>query len=329
MKIITYGAKESEIPFMQQWEKETGHTLTIKTELLDATTVKEAQGYDAVNALQTTPYDAQVFDQLQAFGIHYLSIRNVGTDNIDFAAANKAGVKISNVPAYSPTAIAEFSLTLTLHLLRRLGNVESKLRADDYAGAATFMGRELGQQHVGVIGAGRIGQAAIKMFEGFGAEVVAYDPYPNPNATVKYVSLDELLQTSDVIDLHVPGIPANDHLIDAAAFAKMKDHAILVNTARGNLVDTKAMLAALRSGKLAGAGIDTYENEVADLLTLNKTGSFQDPLWDEMMAMDNVVLSPHIAYFTETAVHNMVYFSLQNLLDFLQTGKTDTEVTGN
>lgn len=328
MKIIVYGARIDEIPYLQQWAKNPDHTLAIHEELLDETTVAWAKGFDAVNALQTTPYSAAVFAKLHEFGIHFLAIRNVGTDNIDLAAAKANDVRISNVPAYSPTAIAEFAVTLSLQVLRRTGEVAAKLRADDYDGATKFIGRELGQQTVGVIGAGRIGRAAISIFEGFGAKVQAYDPYPvhNPDHPIDYVELDHLLATSDLIDLHIPGIPANDHIIDAAAFAKMKDNAVIVNTARGNLIDTEAMVAALRAGKLAGAGIDTYEHETKDLLTLNKEGRFHDPLWDELMGMPNVILTPHIAYYTETAVHNMVYYSLQNLIDFLTKGETDTEV---
>lgn len=328
VKIIAYGARIDEIPYMQQWAKETGNTLTIHEELLDASTVDWAKGYEGVNALQTTPYSAEVFAKLHEFGIHYLAVRNVGTDNIDLAAAAANDVKISNVPAYSPAAIAEFAVTLTLQVLRRVGEVAARLQADDYDGATKFIGRELGQQTVGVIGAGRIGRTAIRIFEGFGAKVQAYDPYPvtDQDHPIDYVGLDELLRTSDVIDLHIPGIPANTHIIDSAAIASMKPNAVLINTARGNLVDTEAMVAALREHRLAGAGIDTYEHETADLLTLSKEGRFHDPLWDELLAMPNVVLTPHIAYYTETAVHNMVYFSLQHLVDFLTTGTTSTEV---
>ncbi|MCI1987017.1 MAG: D-2-hydroxyacid dehydrogenase [Lactobacillus sp.] len=331
MKIMAFGARVDEIPYLQQWAADNAAELAIRTELLDAQTVALAAGYDGINCLQTTPYSAALFAEMGRLGIKFLTIRNVGTDNIDFAAATKAGVRIANTPAYSPNAIAEFAVTLTLHLLRQLGPVEAALQAGDYPKATTFIGRELAQQTVGVVGAGRIGRAAIKLFSGFGARVLAYDPHPVPDPTLActYVSLSELLQQSDVVDLHVPGVAANTHLIDAQALAQMKPDAVLINTARGNLIDTQALLTALRAGRLGGAGIDTFENESAALLALNQDGYFHDPLWDELAACENVILAPHIAYYTQTAVHNMVYYSLQALVEFLENGHTDTEVAAH
>ena len=266
------------------------------------------------------------FQKMADMGIKFLSIRNVGLDNIDLEGAAAAGVRVSNVPAYSPSAIAEFAVTLTMHLARNLGQVEQHLRDNDYNGAMHYMGREIGQSTVGVVGTGRIGREAIRIFRGFGAKVLCYDPYPVADSDYDYVSLDELLANSDIIDLHVPGLPQNTHMINADSFAKMKQGVIIVNTARGNLIDTKALLDNLRSGKVAGAGIDTFEFEEQDLLNLEKKGSFNDPVWDEMMQMPNVVLSPHIAYFTATAVRNMVEFSMENLMGFINDGQAKNEV---
>ncbi|WP_125706180.1 D-2-hydroxyacid dehydrogenase [Lacticaseibacillus daqingensis] len=328
MKIIVYGAHDDEIPYMTQWQATTGHTLEIHQELLDDTTIDWAAGFDGINVLQTTPYSQTMFAKMAALGIRFLTIRNVGTDNIDLAAAQAHGIRIANVPAYSPNAIAEFAVTATLHLLRRLGEVEAKLAASDYQAATAFLGRELAQQTVGVVGAGRIGRAAIKLFHGFGAKVLAYDPHPvqDDSLACEYVELDELFAQADVIDLHIPGIAANDHIIGAAELAKMKPNALLINTARGNLIDTQALLHALEHQQLGGAGIDTYERESANLLTLKETGRFEDPTWDRLRAMPNVVLTPHIAYLTETAVQNMVEFSLNYLIEFLTVGATETEV---
>ncbi len=327
MKIIAYGARVDEIAYLTQWGQTSGHELTIRTELLTEDTIHYAQGYDGINCLQTTPYSAAMFEKMGEYGIKYLTIRNVGTDNIDFEAAKKAGVRIANTPAYSPNAIAEFSVTMTLNLLRRLGEVEAALKADDYGKSTTFIGRELAQQTVGVIGAGRIGQAAIRLFNGFGAKVLAYDPHPvHTDLECEYVDLPTLYAQSDVIDLHIPGIAANDHIINAEAIAQMKPDTVIINTARGNLIDTQALLDALEAGKLGGAGIDTFENESSALVNFDQTGHFHDPLWDVLLQRDDVLLAPHIAYYTQTAVHNMVFYSLGYLIDFLTTGATETEV---
>ena len=163
MKIIAYGARVDEIQYFKQWAKETGNTLEYHTEFLDEHTVEWAKGFDGINSLQTTPYAAGVFEKMHEYGIKFLTIRNVGTDNIDMTAMKKYGIRLSNVPAYSPAAIAEFALTDTLYLLRNMGKVQAQLHAGDYEKASTFIGKELGQQTVGVMGTGHIGRVAIKL----------------------------------------------------------------------------------------------------------------------------------------------------------------------
>lgn len=327
MKLASFGTRVDEKPFLEAWAARTGNEMQIFTETLNEDTVKlAADGTQGITCLQTVPYSAELFQLMADRGIKFLSIRNVGLDNIDLDGARAAGVRVSNVPAYSPSAIAEFAVTMVMHLARNMSYVEQHLQNNDYNGAMHYMGIEIGHSTVGVVGTGRIGRAAIQIFKGFGAKVIAYDPYPAKDSDIEYVSLDELLAQSDVIDLHVPGLPANTHMIDAAAFTKMKDGVIIVNTARGNLIDTKALLDALKSGKVAGAGIDTFEYEQQDLLNLEKYGSFNDPIWDEMLKMPNVVLSPHIAYFTATAVRNMCEFSLNNLTGFINDGVAENEV---
>ncbi|WP_461224593.1 D-2-hydroxyacid dehydrogenase [Lacticaseibacillus suihuaensis] len=328
MKIITYGAHDDELTYMAQWQARTGHTLDIHKAPATVANLAWAAGYDGINLLQTTPVTRAMFERIAALGIRYVTIRNVGTDNIDLVAARELGVHLANVPAYSPNAIAEFAVTATLTLLRRLGESQAALNAGDYLQATKFIGRELAQQTVGVIGAGRIGREAIRLFAAFGAKVLAYDPHPVQDASLacRYVDLPALLAQSTVVDLHVPGIAANDHLIDAAALAAMPQGALLINTARGNLVDTQALIAALEAGHIGGAGIDTYENESANLLALHDQGRFEDAQWERLRALPNVLLTPHIAYHTETAVQNMVDFSLNYLVEFLTTGTTATEV---
>ena len=148
MKIIAYGARVDEIQYFKQWAKDTGNTLEYHTEFLDENTVEWAKGFDGINSLQTTPYAAGVFEKMHAYGIKFLTIRNVGTDNIDMTAMKQYGIRLSNVPAYSPAAIAEFALTDTLYLLRNMGKVQAQLQAGDYEKAGTFIGKELGQQTV-------------------------------------------------------------------------------------------------------------------------------------------------------------------------------------
>ncbi|WP_125702662.1 D-2-hydroxyacid dehydrogenase [Lacticaseibacillus daqingensis] len=327
MKVLAYGVRGDEQPYLDQWAQQTGDTLVTTSSYLSAATL--TQPADGISCFQTVPYAPSVFAQMQRLGIRYLALRNTGTDNVDFEAAVHYGIRVSNVPAYSPAAIAEFALLDMLYLLRQTGAVQAALHANDYAGAGTHIGRELGESTVGVIGTGRIGQALIRILNGFGAKVLAFDPHPPTDPSLVYtpVTFATLLQHSDIVSLHVPGIPANHHLIDAAALAQMKPGALLINTGRPNLLDTPAVLASLAKGRLGGVGIDTYENETSDLLALANRGHFNDPQWQALLALPNVILSPHIAYYTQTAVRNMVEQSLTNLQSFLAGVPCAAEIT--
>ncbi|WP_225046685.1 NAD(P)-dependent oxidoreductase [Lacticaseibacillus kribbianus] len=330
MRIAAFGVREAERPYFAHWAKATGDQLALHSELLTPTTVSLAAGAQAITCFQTVPYAPGVFAGMAALNLHYLALRNTGTDNVDFAAAKRHGVHVSNVPAYSPAAIAEFAIADMLYLLRHTGAVQADLHRGDYPAAALHLGRELNACTVGVVGTGRIGRALIRLLNGFGATVLTTDTHRQPIAGLRYtaVPLPELLAQSDIVTLHIPGTPENTHLIDTNALARMRRGALLINTGRPNLVDTRALIAALQSGHIGGAGIDTYENETADLLALDRRGHFNDPQWQALLAQPNVVLSPHIAYYTATAVQNMVETALTCLHDFVQTNESALEVAG-
>ncbi|WP_461225017.1 NAD(P)-dependent oxidoreductase [Lacticaseibacillus suihuaensis] len=331
MRIAAFGVRPSERPYFAKWAARTGDALDLYPELLTTETVGWAQGAQAVTCFQTVPYVPGVFAGLAAQGITTLALRNTGTDNVDFAAAAQHGVAITNVPAYSPAAIAEFAIADMLYLLRHTGRVQQDLQADRYQEATTHLGRELNSCTVGVVGTGRIGRKLIGLLNGFGANVLTHDTHDAqlPGLTHTPVPLSQLLAQSDIVSLHVPGTAANHHLIDAAALATMRPGAILINTGRPNLVDTKALVSALASGQLGGAGIDTYENETQDLLALSHRGHFRDPQWQALLAQPNVLLSPHIAYYTQTAVQSMVDTALDCLHELADRGTSALLVTGD
>ncbi|KRL15998.1 D-lactate dehydrogenase [Lentilactobacillus rapi DSM 19907 = JCM 15042] len=327
MKIIAYGIRADEKPFLDKWSEENPTVEVVSTaELLDENTVDQAKGADGVVTYQQKPYTASVLDKLGSFGIKYLSLRNVGVDNVDATAAKRNGIQVTNVPAYSPQAIAEFTVTQLMRLLRRTPTFDNKMANGDLRWAPDIA-EELNQMTVGVYATGRIGRAAIQIYKGFGAKVIAYDIYHNPQLEKEgiYVETpDELYAKADVISLHAPATKENEHMLNDEAFAKMKDGVYILNPARGILVDTDALIKALDSGKVAGAALDTYEDEVG--VFNNNFGSF-DKIPDErlknLMKRENVLVSPHIAFYTKRAVRNMVYYAMDANKSLIETGQSD------
>ncbi len=313
--------------FLDKWSEENPTVEVVSTaELLDENTVDQAKGADGVVTYQQKPYTASVLDKLGSFGIKYLSLRNVGVDNVDATAAKRNGIQVTNVPAYSPQAIAEFTVTQLMRLLRRTPTFDNKMANGDLRWAPDIA-EELNQMTVGVYATGRIGRAAIQIYKGFGAKVIAYDIYHNPQLEKEgiYVETpDELYAKADVISLHAPATKENEHMLNDEAFAKMKDGVYILNPARGILVDTDALIKALDSGKVAGAALDTYEDEVG--VFNNNFGSF-DKIPDErlknLMKRENVLVSPHIAFYTKRAVRNMVYYAMDANKSLIETGQSD------
>lgn len=329
LKIIAFSVREDEKGFLKEWAKENGIEVKIVQDLLTENTVDLAQGYDGVVVYQQKPYTSDVIDKLGSFGIKAMSLRNVGVDNIDAEAINRNGIKVTNVPAYSPDAIAELAVTQLMRLLRRTNTFDRKIAHGDLRWAPDIAD-ELDKLTVGVIATGRIGRAALKIYQGFGAKVIAYDIYHNPELEKQgiYVdTLDELYAQADVISLHSPATAENEHMLNGDAFGKMKDGVWIINPARGILVDTDALIRALDSRKVAGAALDVYEDEVG--IFNNDFGSF-DAIPDErlknLIKRENVLLTPHIAFYTKTAVKNMVQYSLTSNLNLIKQGTDIHEV---
>ncbi|GJM48368.1 D-2-hydroxyacid dehydrogenase [Weissella soli] len=330
MKIFAYGIRNDEIPYVEAWEQtnpeiEVGYT----QELLDPETAKLAAGADAAVVYQQLDYTRETLSALAAVGVTNLSLRNVGTDNIDFDAAREFNFNVSNVPVYSPNAIAEHAAIQVAALLSQAKVMENKIQSHDLRWEPTIR-REVRDQVVGVVGTGHIGRVFMNIMKGFGAKVIAYDVFRNPEleaAGVYVDTLEELLEQSDIISLHVPHIPGtNDHMIDADAIAHMKDDAVLVNVSRGALVDTDAVIAALDSGKLYGFVIDTYENEVGVFNADWRDTEFPDARLLNLINRENVYVTPHTAFYTTHAVREMVHQSFDAAVAFANGGEKEGNV---
>jgi D-lactate dehydrogenase len=317
MKFIAFGVRDDERPYFVEWQQENNIQVDLHQEMLDEKSLPATKSYSAVITLQTSSYPAGMFEFFKQNSIKALALRNVGVDNLNLAAAKKFKIPVTNVPAYSPNAIAEFSVTQLLQLLRKTTIFRQKIAAHDFRWAPDI-GEELRSKTVGVIGTGRIGKAAIKIYQGFGAKVIAYDLYPDEKLKAQgiYVSsITELLQQADVITLHLPATAADHYLLNEEAFSLMKSGVYIINTARGALIDTRALLAALKVNKVAGVALDTYENEGPIFNHDLQKKPFTDALLAELLVQPNVLITPHIAFYTKTAVKNMVLISLNSAKD--------------
>ncbi|MGX4645325.1 NAD(P)-dependent oxidoreductase [Holzapfeliella sp. JNUCC 80] len=326
MMFMFYGMRPEEKEYVTSWSQKNNIQVKTTTEILTAQTVEQAEGADGIVALQTQAYPKEVFDKMGQMGIKSLSLRNVGTENVDKEAAKANNVRISNVPAYSPNAIAEFAVLSMMQLLRQAKEVIQHVEDGKLKEAVALVGKELSAQTVGVVGTGRIGKRVVDILQGMGAKVIAYDPaFHQPG--IDYVDdLDDLLKQVDVVTLHLPGMPATEHLINERNMSLMKPTAYLVNAARGMIVETRALINALKEGRLAGAALDTFENEDELGKAMAEGHDNQDPQYQALKAMDNVILTPHIAYHTDIAVQNMVHQSLDSAYEFSQGQNPENEV---
>ncbi|RMC51780.1 D-2-hydroxyacid dehydrogenase [Lactobacillus sp. ESL0263] len=328
-KIYAYAIRKDEEPYVREWsDAHRDVDVEYTDQLLTPETAELAKGADGVVTYQQLDYKADTIEALDRLGIRNWSIRNVGIDNIDLKKAKELGFKLTNVPVYSPDAIAEHAAIQAARVLRQDKAMDEKLAKHDFRWAPTI-GREVRDQTVGVIGTGHIGQVFMRIMEGFGAKVIAYDIFQNPILKKKgyYVdTLDELYAQSDVISLHVPDVPENIHMINDESINKMKDDVVIVNVSRGPLVDTDAVVRGLDSGKIFGFVMDTYEDEVGIFNEDFSNKELPDKRLADLIARPNVLVTPHTAFYTTHAVRNMVINSFDNNLKLIKGETPDTPV---
>lgn len=290
---------------------------------LDASTVSTAAGADAVCVFVNDQLPRQVLQALHTLGVRLVLLRCAGFNQVDLAAAADLGIAVGRVPEYSPYAVAEHTLALVLTLNRKIHRAHARVREGNFA-LDGLLGFDLHGRTIGVVGTGRIGETFCRIMGGFGCTVLATDPQTNPACValgVQYVPLAELLARSDVVSLNCPLTPQTRHLIDDAAFAAMKRGAMLVNTSRGAVVDTRAAIAALKSGQLGALGLDVYEEE-GDLFFRDLSGSaIQDDVFARLLTFPNVVVTGHQAFFTADALAAIAATTLDNADTFVRTGQ--------
>ena len=307
MKLIFMGVNAQEKSFIDMWAKHHQIVVKVVTENLSIENVDQTKGFDGICLYpsQEMATQARLYQKLEENGIKVLSIKSTGVDGINFDFAKQHRLTVTNVPGYSPTSVGHFAVMLILMTLR---NVPSYLNHDN---RKAHLGRELSDVTIGILGTGRIGSLVADNLMAMGANVIAYATRENLSLKargLKYVSFDALIQNSDVISIHIPASSKNYHLFSTNVFAKMKENAILINTARGAIIDTQALIPFLEAGKIGGLGIDAIEDEEKYFLT----GWSENPLVKQLVAFPNVLITPHIAYFTGLAVREIVETALDN-----------------
>lgn len=317
MKIFAYALREfDEKEFFDRFCQEFDCEYAYSTEYPSPENRKLAEGYDAISVTPCS-LDASVLDGFYKLGVRYVATRSIGYDHIDLAHAKKLGMGVCHV-SYAPETVADYAIMLILMCCRNICHILNRAAIQDFS-LKGKMGRDLCDCTVGVIGTGQIGSTVIKHLSSFGCRILAYDLYPKKEceAYAEYVSLDELYARSDIITLHTPATPENYHLINAEAFAKMKQDVILVNTARGTLIDTDALITALESGKIGHAALDVLEHEDG-LYYANRMG---DVIENRTMAIlrsfPNVILSPHTAFYTRKVVQDMACKTVKGVHDMM------------
>ena len=316
MSIFFYAMREfDELACAERASHDLGVRFGYSTAYPSPENYELARGYEA---LSVTPCDlsAPVLEQLYAIGIRQILCRSIGYDHVGLEKARELGMRVGTV-SYPPTGVANYALMLMLMACRRWPVIQKKSEVQDYT-LNGKIGLDLSMRTVGVVGTGKIGAAVVRALAGMGCRILAHDPYPNPEVAkaAEYVPLDRLLSESDVITLHANVTEQNYHMLDDAAFAKMRPNAIVVNTSRGKLIDHAALIRALEAGRLWGAALDVLENENG-LYYYDRTG---DDIENREMAVlrsfPNVILSPHTAFYTTDAVDYMVRGCFENYLTF-------------
>jgi D-lactate dehydrogenase len=295
------------------------HLLTFFEPRLTQETATLARGYQGVCPFVNDKLDAPTLTLLAEGGTRLVVLRSAGYNHVDLSAAARLGLSVLRVPEYSPYAVAEHAVALVLTLNRKIHRAHARVREWNFS-LDGLVGFDLHGKTVGLVGTGRIGRVAARIFHGFGCRVLAFDPRPDEllvtETGARYVDLDALLRDSDIVSLHLPLTPATRHLIDARALAVMKAGAMLVNTGRGALIESRALIAALKKGHLGGAALDVYEEEEGVFFHDLSNQVLLDDVLARLLTFPNVLITAHQAFLTREALANIAQVTLENVTAF-------------
>jgi D-lactate dehydrogenase len=329
MEIAVFSTKSYDRQFIDAAASKQ-HTLHYVEAQLTADTAVLARGAGAVCVFVNDKVDDAVLQEFASLGVGLVALRSAGFNNVDLAAAKRHGIVIARVPAYSPEAVSEHAVALMLSLDRNIHRAYARVREGNFA-LEGLLGFNLHGRTVGVVGTGRVGTSVSRIMTGFGCKLLAFDTRPNTVCSemgVAYVTLATLLEESDIVTLHCPLTPQTWHLIDADAVATMKHGAMLINTSRGAIVDTKAVVDGIKSGAIGHLGLDVYEEEAALFFDDKSDEVIRDDVFERLLTFPNVLVTGHQAFFTADALQAIADTTIANIDAWAKTGKAVYEVTG-
>lgn len=325
MRLSIFSTRRYERQRLERCNEAFGHELNFIESRLTAKSAALAKGSAAVSIFANDDGSAASLEALAACGVELLALRTAGFNHVDVAAAERLDLTLLRVPSYSPHAIAEHTVGMMLTLNRKFHRSFNRIREQNFS-LDGLLGFNMRGKCAGIVGTGQIGSVVCQILQGFGCRVLGYDAKPNADCLasgVRYVSLEELYAASDIISLHCPLTPETHHLIDANGLAQMKRGTMLINTSRGAVIDTQAVIGALKQGQLGALGIDVYEEE-ADLFFKDLSGRvIQDDIFARLMTFPNVLITAHQAFFTEEALAAIHTTTLRNVRDYERSDIND------
>lgn len=328
MKLLVYSAKRFEIPYLKRANKKN-FPVSFTENALDSQTAIQAVGFKAISIFSGDDASHNVLEKLWDLGVRYITLRSAGHNNVHVKTAKRLGFKVANTPDYSPHAIAEHATALLLALNRKVILANAKVHQYNFLQDG-LMGFNLHRKTVGIIGTGRIGSIMVKIMHGFGCTILANDLLPDNDlvefCNVTYVGLEELCRRSDVISIHIPLNYENHQLINKEKFSWMKRDVIFVNTSRGAIVDTNALLSVLEEKEIGGYCTDVYENEKGIFFKDNSKDGIRDEKLKKLLSYPNVLLTPHQAFITKEALIGIAEATFENIDQWVEKGECKNEL---
>ncbi len=316
MRILAYSHRSDETAFFKAFTEKYQVEVVLCDDAPSMETAYLAKGFDCISII-TTIIDEALIQKFLDLGVKYISTRTIGYDHIDVGAARRLGMHVGNA-TYSANSVADYTIMLMLMATRRMKAITTRAAGQDFS-LKGVQGRELPNLTVGVLGTGRIGRTVVRHLSGFGCDMLAYDLYENDEVKkyARYAPLDEIIRTCDILSLHMPATEDNYHLISDDTIARMKDGAYIINTARGSLIDTDALIRGIESGKLAGAALDVIEHEAGLYYNDLKGQVLSNRGLAVLKSFPNVIVTPHTAFYTDQAVSDMVENSIRSCIGFI------------
>ena len=326
MRTIAFAVRNDELDAFHNFSSELNIEVKLVTEKLSLDTVDLTKGYDNVVFFGMCDLSEEVLTELKSNGVKYIASRSAGFNNVDMAAAKRLGIKVSNA-SYSPNCVADYTVMLTLMAIRKMKSIMKRVELGDYS-LPGIQGKEMHNLTFGIIGTGRIGQVTARNLSGFGGRIIAYNNSEKDEIKdiVEYVSLETLLKESDVISLHTPLVESTKYLINEETLSKTKQGVVIINTARGELIDTKALIKFIDNGHIGAVGIDVLENELGLFHVDHSLNHLVNHDLSILQSYKKVIVSPHSSFYTDQAVSDMVEVALRSVVSFIHTDTSPNEV---